>query len=98
VVSGSRNRARVAADLNHVDGIHGAVAPSGREWNRDGTHIVEAIPIPDSGTSQGHDTLTAVRDTAHSAGAEVKVGGGPAANQDFIDAVYGSFPPMIALI
>jgi RND superfamily putative drug exporter len=39
-----------------------------------------------------------VRDTAHSAGADVKVGGGPAANQDFIDAVYGAFPLMIALI
>jgi RND superfamily putative drug exporter len=26
------------------------------------------------------------------------VGGGPASNQDFIDAVYGSFPLMIALI
>jgi RND superfamily putative drug exporter len=39
-----------------------------------------------------------VRDAAHSAGADVRVGGGPAANQDFIDAVYGSFPLMIALI
>ncbi len=88
----------VAGDLNKVDGIHGAVAPSGPEWNRDGTHIVEAIPVPDSGTSEGHDTLNAVRDTAHAAGTGVRVGGGPAANQDFIDAVYGSFPLMIALI
>jgi putative drug exporter of the RND superfamily len=88
----------VAHDLNKVDGIHGAVAPSGPEWNRDGTHVVEAIPVPDSGTGEGHDTLNAVRDTAHSAGADVRVGGGPAANQDFIDAVYGSFPLMIALI
>ena len=99
LVDGSANEAKtVAGDLNKVDGIHGAVAPSGPEWNRGGTHIVEAIPVPDSGTSQGHDTLDAVRDTAHSAGAGVRVGGGPAANQDFIDAVYGSFPLMIALI
>jgi RND superfamily putative drug exporter len=98
LVTGNTDPAKVAADLNKVDGIHGAVAPSGPEWNRGGTHIVEAIPVPDSGTSQGHDTLSAVRDTAHSAGADVRVGGGPAANQDFIDAVYGSFPLMIALI
>ena len=39
-----------------------------------------------------------MRDTAHAAGPDVRVGGGPAANQDFIDAVYGSFPLMIALI
>jgi putative drug exporter of the RND superfamily len=98
LVDGKTDPSTVAADLNKVDGIHGAVAPSGSEWNRDGTHIVEAIPVPDSGTTEGHDTLTGVRDTAHAAGPGVRVGGGPAANQDFIDAVYGSFPLMIALI
>ena len=98
LVGGQTDPAKVARDLNQVDGIHGAVAPSGPEWNRGGTHIVEAIPIPDSGVSAGHDTLNGVRDTAHSAGADVRVGGGPAANQDFIDAVYGSFPLMVALI
>jgi RND superfamily putative drug exporter len=98
LVEGKTDPATVAADLNEVGGIHGAVAPSGPDWNRNGTHIVEAIPIPDSGTGEGHDTLNGVRDTAHAAGAGVRVGGGPAANQDFIDAVYGSFPLMIALI
>jgi RND superfamily putative drug exporter len=98
LVSGDTDPAKVAADLNDVDGIHGAVAPSGPEWNRGGTHIVEAIPVPDSGTSAGRDTLNEVRDVAHSAGPDVRVGGGPAANQDFIDAVYGSFPLMITLI
>jgi putative drug exporter of the RND superfamily len=98
LVGAQTNPDQVARDLNQVDGIHGAVAPSGPEWNRGGTHIVEAVPVPDSGTSEGHDTLNGVRDVAHSAGADVRVGGGPAANQDFIDAVYGSFPLMIALI
>jgi putative drug exporter of the RND superfamily len=98
LVTGNTDPTAVANDLNEVDGIHGAVAPRGPEWNRGGTHVVEAIPVPDSGTSEGHDTLTQVRDVAHSAGPDVRVGGGPAANQDFIDAVYGSFPLMIALI
>ena len=39
-----------------------------------------------------------MRDAAHAVGADVRVGGQPAANADFIDAVYGSFPLMIALI
>jgi RND superfamily putative drug exporter len=98
LVSGNTDPKQVAAGLDKVEGIHGAVAPSGPEWNRNGTHIVEAVPVPDSGTSEGHDTLNGVRDTAHSAGSDVRVGGGPASNQDFIDAVYGSFPLMIALI
>ena len=38
------------------------------------------------------------RRRAHAAGPDVRVGGQPAANADFIDAVYGSFPLMIALI
>ena len=72
--------------------------PRTRTGDRGGTAIVEAIPVPDSGTDEGEATLEAVRDTAHAAGPDVPVGGQPAANDDFIDAVYGSFPLMIALI
>ncbi|MDQ3849333.1 MAG: MMPL family transporter, partial [Actinomycetota bacterium] len=57
-----------------------------------------AVPVPDSGTSQGRATLAGLRDSAHAAGPGVRVGGSPAANADFIDAIYGSFPLMIALI
>ena len=86
----------VAAALADVEGIHGAVAPDLTPWRRDGTALVEVIPVPDSGSDAGEATLAAVRDTAHAAGA--RVGGQPAANDDFVDAVYGGFPLMIALI
>jgi RND superfamily putative drug exporter len=98
LVGGGTNPDRVAADLREVDGIHGAVAPADSDWRRDGTAVVEAIPVPDSGSDEGGATLERVRDTAHAAGADVRVGGQPASNSDFIDAVYGSFPLMIALI
>ena len=92
------NPAQVAADLGQVEGIHGAVAPQSSEWRRDDSAIVEAIPVPDSGTAEGEATLAEVREVAHAAGPDVRVGGQPASNDDFIDAVYGSFPLMIALI
>ena len=98
LVGGGVNPDRVADSLRGVEGIHGAVAPDSAEWRRDGTALVEAIPIADSGSSEGEATLADVRDTAHLAGADVRVGGQPASNADFIDAVYGSFPLMIALI
>jgi RND superfamily putative drug exporter len=98
LIEGGTNPERVAGDLRRVEGIHGAVAPGGREWRREGTALVEAIPVPDSGTPAGGTTLEGVRDAAHAAGPDVRVGGQPAANDDFIDAVYGSFPLMIALI
>ena len=84
--------------MGEVEGIHGAVAPGAAEWRRDGTALVEAIPVPDSGSDEGEATLEGVRQAAHGAGPNVRVGGQPAANADFIDAVYGSFPLMIALI
>ncbi|HKP90935.1 MAG TPA: MMPL family transporter [Thermoleophilaceae bacterium] len=98
LVTGSTDPERVAAALERVGGIHGAVAPADPSWRRDGTAIVEAIPVPDSGTPEGADTLDGVRTAAHGAGPDVRVGGGPATLDDFNDAVYGSFPLMIALI
>ena len=51
----------VATAIAAVDGIHGAVAPDSPQWRRDGTAIVEAVPIPDSGTAEGEDTLNGVQ-------------------------------------
>jgi RND superfamily putative drug exporter len=98
LVGGSTNPDRVATDLRDIPGIHGAVAPTGNEWQRQGSAIVEAIPISDTATDLGSNSLDRVRSVAHSAGPDVRVGGQPAANDDFTDAVYGSFPLMIALI
>ena len=98
LVTGNTNPGDVATAVADVDGIHGAVAPDSPPWRRDGTALVEAVPIPDSGTSEGEATLDGVRDAAHAIGPDVRVGGQPASNADFIDAVYGSFPLMIALI
>jgi RND superfamily putative drug exporter len=81
-----------------VDGIHGAVAPEGASWRRSGAALVEAFPVADAGTDEGAATLEDVRETAHASGPGVSVGGRPAADSDFVDAVYGSFPLMIALI
>ncbi len=89
---------RVAADLDRVDGLHGAVPPSGPRWRQGATAEVLAFPIADSSTSAASATLNRVRDTAHAAGPDVRVGGQVAQNADFIDAVYGGFPLMIALI
>jgi putative drug exporter of the RND superfamily len=98
LVQSGTDTGEVTSAVAEVDGIHGAVAPDSRDWSSGGTSLVEAIPIPDSGSSEGEATLEGVRDAAHAVGSDVAVGGQPAANADFIDAVYGSFPLMIALI
>jgi RND superfamily putative drug exporter len=93
-----KDPAQVAAAMRNVDGVHGAVAPSGTDWRRDGTAIVDVFGTADAAGSSGSDTLDRVRHAAEGLGSNVRVGGGPALNADFIDAVYGNFPFMIALI
>ena len=98
LVARAGDAGRVTAAVRAVPGVHGAVAPDGAAWRRGGSAIVEAVPRPDSGSGAGGRTLDGVRDTAHAAAPGTRVGGQPAANADFVDAVYGSFPLMIALI
>jgi RND superfamily putative drug exporter len=98
VLVSATNPDQVASALRQVDGIHGAVAPDTATWRRDGTAIVDAFPTADSSRPAATHTLDRVRSTAHAQGPDVRVGGGPALNRDFIDAVYGNFPLMIALI
>jgi putative drug exporter of the RND superfamily len=81
-----------------VEGIHGAVAPRGSDWRKDGLALVAGVPINGDESKSGRDAVGAVRDASHDAAPDVRVGGSGPLNADFIDAVYGSFPLMIALI
>src|SRR4051812_38730732 len=89
---------KVASDVRAVPGVHGAVAPQGSQWRTGGVAEVLAFPTADDSTPAGRTTLDHVRNAAHAAGPDVRVGGLPAQNEDFINAVYGGFPLMIALI
>jgi putative drug exporter of the RND superfamily len=88
----------VAAALAALPGVHGAVAPELSRWRHAGLSVVDEFPTPDASTPAGRATLSLVQSTARAAGPDVSVGGIGAQNQDFIDAVYGNFPLMIALI
>ncbi len=79
-----------------VDGMHGAAAPA--TWQNGKTAIVEVLPVEDGSSTAARDAVDPLRDAARSADPEAKVGGQVAANNDFIDSVYGAFPLMIALI
>ena len=98
LIEGETDSNTVAERLRKVDGIHGAVAPDLPGWRREGTALVDAIPVADSGTDEGEGVLASVREEARALGSDVRVGGQPASTSEFIDAVYGSFPLMIALI
>ena len=86
----------VAAELARVEGVRGAIAPP--DWRRDGTALVTVIPTADGNSAAGHATLDRVRSAARDLPADVAAGGHAARDADFADAVYGTFPIVVALI
>jgi putative drug exporter of the RND superfamily len=98
LANGSASPAGVAREIAAIPGVHGAVAPALSEWRRGGVAVLDAFSTPDASTAEGRATLERVQSAVHSAGAGVNLGGLPAQNRDFIEAVYGNFPLMIALI
>jgi putative drug exporter of the RND superfamily len=98
ILSRGTNPNQVVAAVRNVPGVYGAVAPDSPQWRTHGYTQSLAFTKADDSTSAGRDTVDRVRTAAHGAGSDVTIGGEPAQNIDFIDAVYGSFPLMIALI
>jgi RND superfamily putative drug exporter len=81
-----------------VNDVHGASAPAGPDWRRAGESVVVAVPHQGDDTKAGRTTVQDLRHAAHDASADAQVGGTGPLDADFTDAVYGSFPLMIALI
>ena len=69
-----RRRTGAAAEAG-VGGIHGAAAPLGPDWRRDGDALVVAVPHDGDETQAGRDTVQDVRDAAHNASSDARVGG-----------------------
>jgi len=96
--SGAATPQPVADSLANVSDAHGAVAPESPQWRHANAAIVDVFTVPNAASSSGREALKAVRAQARTLGPGVHVGGLPAQNEDFIEAVYGNFPLMIALI
>ncbi len=86
----------VARALAHVAGVRAVVAP--QEWRREGTAIVSAIPAHDGNSPEGRETLDRIRAATHEMPGDAVTGGEAAQSADFLTAVYGNFPLVIALI
>jgi RND superfamily putative drug exporter len=86
----------VAMALSGVEGITRTVAP--QDWRVDGTALVTIIPTADGNSPEGRATLDRIRGAMEDVPLEVGVGGEAAQSSDWVDAVYGNFPLMFALI
>lgn len=86
----------VARTLAKVDGVARTVAPA--DWRHGGFSVVEVFPIADGSSPEGRATLDRIRVATAGLSADVGTGGESAQSADFLDAVYGNFLPVIALI
>ncbi|MCA1679621.1 MAG: anti-sigma factor antagonist [Actinobacteria bacterium] len=84
----------VAKAIAGIDGVQSAAAPA--DWRRDQTAVVTVIPTQDGNSAAGRATLDRIRATTLPG--DVTIGGDAALSADFLDAVYGNFPLMLALI
>jgi putative drug exporter of the RND superfamily len=83
-----------AESVVQVDGVRSAIAPA--DWRRDGTALVTIVPNQEGNSPAGRETLDRIRATALPG--DVTIGGEAAQGADFLDAVYGNFPLLLALI
>ncbi|MDI5968738.1 MMPL family transporter [Streptomyces sp. SL13] len=92
IVTADPSRAEAAARA--VPGVAGAVAPA--SWSRGGRRVVDVWTTDDTATAAGSTAARRVRTAVRATGA--RVGGIPAQDADFITAVYGNVPWIVAVI
>jgi RND superfamily putative drug exporter len=93
LVPNAAQAASAAANLAKVPGVRGTAVG----WRAGGAAVVEVFPTKQANSSGGRKLYSLVRSAAHQTPGAT-VGGQVAGNGDFVSAVYGNFPLMIALI
>jgi RND superfamily putative drug exporter len=108
VVLIERNGSRAAAEtiaerLDDTEGIAGAAAP--RSWRRDDSQLVEAFPAVDAAAKSARGTISNIQDDVLPSlerelggSTRLTLGGIAPEDRDFVHAVYGKFPLVLAFV
>jgi RND superfamily putative drug exporter len=84
----------IAARLQAVKGIAGATAPA--SWRSGQDSLVEAFPAIDGAAPGIQGVIN--RSNAALAGTDATLSGVPAVDRDFVHAIYGNFPYVLAFV
>ncbi|MGH9077846.1 MAG: MMPL family transporter [Acidimicrobiales bacterium] len=98
VLTSAADGAPLAARLGQVPGVAAALSPGSPAYRQGGTALVDVLPVAESSSPAGRATIAALHAAVAGDPAVVGVGGAGPSEVDFIHAVYGSFPLMLALI
>jgi RND superfamily putative drug exporter len=88
------NAHTIAAKLRPDPGLVGAVAP--KAWQRGPDSLVEAFPTIDGAAPGIQAIIDRVDQTLD--GGPATLGGVPAVDRDFVHAIYGNFPYVLAFV
>jgi putative drug exporter of the RND superfamily len=88
------NANAIAAAVSKVDGVTGAAVPAG--WQRGSDSIVEAFPATDGAAPGIQNIVDRVNQSLK--GTNGTLGGVSAADRDFVHAIYGNFPYVLAFV
>jgi RND superfamily putative drug exporter len=88
------NAQAVATRVSKIDGIVGASAPP--SWRSGNDSLVEAFPAVDGAAPEIQSIINRTNDAL--AGTSATLGGVPAVDRDFVHAVYGNFPYVLAFV
>jgi len=88
------NAQAVAAKVRKVPGVIGATAPP--SWRSGSDSLVEAFPAIDGAASGIQGIINQTNDTL--IGTQATLGGVPAVDRDFVHAIYGNFPYVLAFV
>jgi RND superfamily putative drug exporter len=96
LVENDGNAQEVAARERRVSGLVGATVPPGSGWHRGPDTLVEAFPAIDGAAPGIQGVIDRVNDALK--GTNATLGGVPAVDRDFVHAVYGNFPYVLAFV
>jgi RND superfamily putative drug exporter len=95
----------LVAKLDDTPGISGAAAPSDHGWRRGGDALVEAFPSVDAESGAARSTISNLQDRVLPGvqsdvdnGVKMTLSGPAPENRDFVHAVYGNFPWVLAFV
>jgi RND superfamily putative drug exporter len=94
LVENGGNPQAIAAKLRTVDGVTGAAVPAG--WHRGSNSIVEAFPAIDGAAPGIQGIVNRTNDALK--GTDGTLGGVAAVDRDFVHAIYGNFPYVLAFV
>jgi RND superfamily putative drug exporter len=94
LVENGGNPQAIAAKLRTVDGVTGAAVPPG--WHRGSNSIVEAFPAIDGAAPGIQGIINRTNDALK--GTDGTLGGVAAVDRDFVHAIYGNFPYVLAFV